>query len=177
MRLSTAVSFALLFSGATLAAQSADHQPPHTTTIFLPPITVGCPVGLRAQQTADGGLLAARNRPTKGTGQGLHLTLTNPDSRQITAAQVTVRGLTAKARVTQTISPQDESSQATKTMEVKFSAGPNNAVSADLWVPGLTAVLAIDLDSVTYADGSSWKLDATTACRTVPDKIMLIGNR
>jgi hypothetical protein len=132
---------------------------------------------MHVRQAASGDALAVNNGRPKGIAQGFHLILTTSDSRQITGARITVSGLTAKSRVTETLSSQDDSADAAKTLDVTFSAGPGKEASADLWAPGLTAVRTIDLDSVTYADGSIWKLAAGHVCRTVPDPIMQIGTR
>jgi len=161
----------------TVVVQSPGASQTRTFIVQSPALTGACPVSLRAQQAAGGGTLAVDNARPKGPAQRLHLILTNPDSRQVTGATVTVRGLTAKGRITQTLATPDDSSDAARTLTVRFSAGPGNAVSADLWAPGLTAVQMVELNSVTYADGSTWKLADSSVCRTVPDKLMPIGNR
>lgn len=187
MKRAAAVLFALSFASIALSAQAVNQSHPQnidpsqhqaqTIVAQLPAVTGGCPVSLRAQQAAGGDNLQVNNSRPKGIAQGLHLILTNPDSRQIAAANVTVRGLTAKPRLTQALSNQTGSSDAARTLDVRFSAGPLNTVSADLWVPGLTSVQLLELNSVTYGDGSTWKLAAGNVCRTVPDGLMLIGNR
>lgn len=187
MKGAAAVSFALLFGSIAMSAQVANQYNPQkidpnqhqtkTIIVQLPTVTSSCPVSLRAQQAAGGENLAVNSARPKGIAQGLHLILTSPDSRQISAAQVTVHGLTAKPRLTQTLSNQPGSSDAAKTLDVRFSAGPGKDVSADLWVPGLTSIQEIELNSVTYTDGSAWRLAAGNACRTVPERLMLIGNR
>ena len=65
----------------------------------------------------------------------------------------------------------------TRTFEVRFSSGTGKEVSGDLWVPGVTAVLFGQLNFVTFADGSKWKLSGLEACRVVPDHFMLIADR
>ncbi|HEY1161137.1 MAG TPA: hypothetical protein VGE83_10925 [Terracidiphilus sp.] len=175
MKRAAAVSFALLFGSIALAAQTASHS--QTIIVRLPAGTSVCPVSVHAQQAAGGETLAVKNARPKGVAQLLHLILTNPDSGQIVAAKVTVHGLTAKGRLTQTLSNQDDSSDAARTLDVTFAAGPGKDVSADLWTPGLSAVKTIDLNSVTYGDGSTWKLAAGMTCRTLIDATMLIGNR
>jgi hypothetical protein len=112
--------------------------------------------------------------PVNGVAQRLHLIVTNPDSRRVVQASVTVRGFADKARVVQTMSSSD-SPDAARTMDVRFLAGSGKEVSADLRVPGLTAVSAIDLNSVTYADGSIWKLAAGGSCRSWIDGLMLVS--
>jgi hypothetical protein len=147
--------------------------------IQLQPEAAGCPVRLRAKQGAGGETLAVRNGRPKGAAQLLHLFVTNPDSRQIVGANVVVSGLAAKGRFVQTLSlsNQADASDAMRSLDVSFSAEPGKDVSTDLWVPGMTAVQAIELRTITYADGSTWKLASGNTCRTVPDGTMLIGSR
>jgi len=110
----------------------------------------------------------------KGIAQLLHLIVTSPNSKRVVAANVTVHGFANKGRVVPTLSAQD-SSDATKTFDVKFPAEPKE-ISTDLAVPGFSAVSAIDLNSVTYADGSTWKLAAGSTCSSRIDPIMQTGS-
>jgi hypothetical protein len=175
MKLTIDVPLFLLLSCAALAAQSANRN--QNIVIQLPPPTGTCPVFMRAQHAADGDLLAVNSSHPKGIGQSLHLTVTSSDSRRIASATVTVRGLVPKGRVTQTLASQDDAFDAEKTMDIKFSAEPGKDASGDIWVPGLSAVMTIDLQSVTFTDGSTWKLPAERTCRTFPDPVMLISGR
>lgn len=191
----TLFSLAVLFASAALAAQTAGRQPSQgfgvasnevlsndqhqTQTIIaqLPQPNGVCPVSVRAQQAANGSKWEVDNSRPKGVAQRLHLTLVSPDSNRITGATVTVRGLTPKNRVTQTLTSPSKSPDAAKTLSITFQAGPGKEVSSDLLVPGLSAVYSIDLDSITYADGSTWKLAAENVCRTPIDGFMLISGR
>lgn len=134
-------------------------------------------MSLRAQQVGSAGMLAAEKGPPKGTGQGLHLILMSPDLRKIAGATVTVRGLTAKGRVVQALSNQADSSDTARTLNVTFVAGEGKEAAADLWVEGMTAVRTVNLNSVTFVDGSTWKPLAGSSCRVVPDPMMLINGR
>jgi hypothetical protein len=145
-------------------------------TAQIAPMIDACPISLHAQQSS-----AATRREVgsdvprpKGIAQSLHLIVANPDSRRIVQANVTVRGFADKARIVQTMSSSD-SPDAAKTMDVRFPAGSGKEFSADLRVPGLTAVSAIDLNSVTYADGSIWKLAAGSSCRSWINGLMLVS--
>ena len=142
-----------------------------------------CPVALQARQTAeafrrevgDGGVNPGGTYP-KGVAQHLHLTATDPQARQIVAANITVLGFSDKPRALAT-GPAPDSPNASRPMEVRFASDPGLQAAADLTVPGLSAVTAIDLNSVTYSDGSTWKLAAGSVCRSPIDGFMLIGNR
>ena len=113
--------------------------------------------------------------PIEGVAQKLHLTVTNPDSRRVVAANVTVRGFADKARLMQ-VMPGQHSFDAARTLDVRFPVDPGKETSADLRVPGLTAISAIDLNSVTYADGSVWKLASGGSCRSWIEGFMLVGS-
>jgi hypothetical protein len=137
-----------------------------------------CPVALHARQSSA----AFRREVTsagadpRGLAQHLHLTAASPQGRQIVAANVTVRGFADKARTLAT-SPAHDGADSAKTMDVKFPNQPGREAAADVTVPGLSGVTTIELNSVTYADGSTWKLTGGSVCRSPIDGFMLIGNR
>jgi len=177
MNRAAAVSFATLLGSIALAAQSPDQKQATTLIIRMPAENTACPVAMQARQGVNGDLRAVKNSRPEGTAQLIHLILTNRDARQITGGAVTVHGLTGKGRVTKTPSAGDDSSEAMQNLSVKFSAGADKDVFADLWVPGMTSVHAIELHSVTYTDGSTWKLPMGTACRIVPDPLMRVSEK
>jgi hypothetical protein len=142
-----------------------------------PPTADPCPVLMRAQQTAGGDLLATGTSRAKPAGQGLHLTLTNLGSKQITGASITVSGLTGTPHIVQAHSSSGAPSETEKQLSLTFHNWTGKAVSRDFWATGMTSIQTIDLNSVTYADGSTWKLAAGKSCRTIPDRLMLIGSR
>lgn len=184
MKSAALVLFALLFGSIPLASQSASQgqssygvarmESLNVANTTAPPITIGCPVSLRAQHRADGGLLNVGKSRPEGIAQILHLILTNPDSRRMVAARVRVHGLSGKARVTQTRSEPDHP-DAVATLNVQLTQGPGKEVNGDLRVPNMTAVLSIDLNFITYADGSTWSFSGREACQVVPDLLMLIA--
>jgi len=134
----------------------------------------GCPVLFSAKQGWDGGFVAAgpRNVPKDGFSQRIRLSLT--DSKVI-AARVTVHGLTPKRRVMPVQPGASGPAQINRTMNIGFSSDSAGESAADLLLRGYTAVFSIDVDSITYADGSTWK-SSQGMCRVVPDPMMLIGS-
>jgi len=142
------------------------------------PASVGsCPVSMRAQHLSDGNLVKTRDGHPSGIGQWLHLSLVSRDSRQITRATLRVRGFSPRARVTQTGPGGDPAFDAMRTLTVAFAAGADRSASADFRVPGMTAVGRIDLESLEYSDGSTWKIGDASTCRVTPDPEMLITSR
>lgn len=136
----------------------------------------GCPVTMWARHAPDGDSIKVNGALIKGPAQRLHLIVSNRDSRQIVAANVTVWGFTGKPRLTQTLTTHN-ASDASRTLDVRFAGEPNKELSADFGVPGLTAATTIELNSVTYADGSTWRLATGSACRSSIDGVMYIGER
>jgi hypothetical protein len=179
--------FALAIGACPLAAQYAQHSQESFGVACIgklnapcpvPPDLNRCPVFMRAQHLSDGSLVkTGKPAHPPGIGQRLHLTLTNPDSKQIASARVTVHGVTPKGRVMQAMPAQGGSSDATQSLSVTFSPEPDQSATADLWVPGMTAVESIALESMMYSDGTTWKVADGMACRVRPDPLMLISVR
>lgn len=133
-----------------------------------------CPVDLRAQRVGAGNVMQVNGDRPNGLAQRLRLMIVGPESARIVAAKVTVRGFSRKGRMLQTLTTDDSSADASRTLEVNFPSG-HEAGSAFLWASGLTAVQAIDLISLTYTDGSIWNIADGSVCRIVPDPVMLIA--
>jgi hypothetical protein len=189
MRPSHPISCSILLSpvlGLSLAAAAQNAQSFGTASMgnvgevtavhTLPAVAGGCPVSMHARHGANASLQQAdRNRP-KGLAQLLHLTLIDPESRTIVRARVRVHGLSGKVRATQTLTDAIEADSA-RTVEVRFSPTQDKTATANLWVPAMTAVLKIDLYSVTYADGTTRDFSVNDGCRVAPDPLMLTSAR
>jgi hypothetical protein len=153
----------------------ANQQAPRLTVIEVPNLP-GCPVLMHAGHLADGSMIKTDSAHPRGIGQWLSLSLQSFDNKQIAKATLTVHGMTPKGHITQTVAdggPAD----ATQTFHVTFVSGANQAALADLWVPGMSAVERIDLESVGYGDGSVWKVADSSFCQVRPDPFMLITSR
>jgi len=190
MTRAAAVSFAILLGSAALAAQTSQTQttpqsgfavaamestgPNHFKTIVvqLPP-QASCPINLTARHAPGADRIEVNGVQIGAAAQKLHL-LVSPSSKRVIAASVTIHGFPNKVRAVQTMTTPD-SSDATKTFDVRFPAGPEE-MATDLVVPGFSGETAIDLNSVTYADGSTWKLAAGSTCSSRIDPIMLVNS-
>jgi hypothetical protein len=108
-------------------------------------------------------------------GQRFLLTLRDSHSAHIISAALRVHGTTGKSRMVQTAGLSNTgAAEATKILTVPFTAN-DGAASADIYVPGFTSVSSVDLQQVTYADGSTWKMSASSFCRVAPDPLMLVA--
>jgi hypothetical protein len=188
-----AILFALVLGSAAMAAQAIDQDQPRkfdpkttpataTLQVFVPPgaSASSCPVIFNARQGGGaGGLISVKpGQPqpsTEGYAQRIHLSTVDGKSHVI-AATVRVHGLTPQPRYVPVDSGMGGPAKITRTLQVTFSPETKNEVATDLVMRDFTAVLSIDVESLTYADGSTWK-SGPGVCRVVPDPMMLIGAR
>lgn len=190
MKHAAQIWFALFLGSMTAYAQNSsygvgqienlnDGVATQSKTVVLLPPGMGCPIGMRVRQGIATHLstIDQDGRRSPGFAQRLRLTLTNPQSKRITGATVTVHGRNAKGRIVHASSADDSSSELTKTLNVRFADGSGGSVSTDLLLPGFTSARSIYLNSVTYADGSTWRFNADENCHAAPDPLMLVGDR
>jgi hypothetical protein len=172
-----ALSLALLLGSLTLSAQSHAQKPSDPAVLQLVPLQNSCPIDMRAQQGTNGTMLSVENARPKGLAQLLHLTVTNSKPVGIVAAEITVHGFTAKGRAMPALSWRSDSAEATKTFDLRLSVDAKQDASTDLWVRAFTAISFIELNSVTYSNGSSWHSSPKTTCQVELDGLMEISRR
>jgi hypothetical protein len=189
MKRSTLLGFSVLFASLASLAQNPGAPVPnpgtHAQIIMLPSVQTdsACPVAMRARHDFffQKELVKGEKPNEKGTeGQDastqLRLTLTNFDHRQIQSANITVRGTNANWRLTP-VEAHNGSANVTRTMNASFEPTEESGVDSYLSLHGFTTITAIVLNSVTYADGSTWKTVDAGACQVAPDPLMLISGR
>lgn len=205
MRPVVLLSLAALAVPAIIAAQSTSHpiaaSGNQTQLVVIGPngattnvtITIpgsSCPVAMQAKQGSGSGLVMVRkNGPDDGQStlsskpsQRIHLILGKmpgahfSDPQQIAAATVTARGLSARDHLEPALELSGaRPSDIKRTMNVTFSTEKDGSISADVILPGFTAVNSIRLESVDLKDGSTWTLPDLKACVVTPDPLMLVA--
>jgi hypothetical protein len=149
--------------------------------IILPDVEPACPIGMHASQgvwdhtirVRDG----ERDLPYPRVGQRISLNLKDSHPAHIIAATVRVRGLNGKNRMMLTPAGTQQDWNAVTTLKIKFAQEKDGTDSADLWIPGFTAVSFVELIDVSYSNGTTWRTPASNACRVRPDPLMLITER
>ncbi|MGH9606012.1 MAG: hypothetical protein ACRD3N_09980 [Terracidiphilus sp.] len=63
----------------------------------------------------------------------------------------------------------------TRKLDVNFTPAGGRGATAEVWVNGIGAVNWIDVDSIVYADGATWKPAAGESCSIKPDPLELIS--
>jgi hypothetical protein len=144
-----------------------------------------CPVGLRVKHgpglpmgmKADGPAINGKPLPygqvqIAEQNQGIHLTLINLSPQSIVSAQVVVHGFSNKWRYVP-LSGADP--DLARTVEVALDVKGNGQASRNLWLSRFTAITAVDVNAITYADGSTWRTSSPGACSASPDLFMLVN--
>jgi len=136
-----------------------------------------CPVGLRVERS--GGLFAYKNAKAvpaddiaPGTEQWFDLRMTNFLPQEIVNAQITAHGIGYKWRV---IPVSAATPDIWKTVDVALDVKGNSSASRDLSFARFSAIRTIQVNSVTYADGSTWHAPSPGACSVAPSPIMQVS--
>ena len=151
--------------------------------VFIP----GCPVDMHVRQGMGGAMMAVDENGRKRLVFAPRLRLLLNDlnaaqsGKQIVAATVTVHGSSGKEH----IQPADDASDARpdlkssnikRTLTVDLAEWGEPGVSGDFRLPGFTSTERVDLETITYDDGSIWKLSGGESCHVAPDWLMLINH-
>ncbi len=138
------------------------------------PDNSGCPVGFFARRQATGHFMSAGDAGQAGPAQGLHLVLDHLTAPAIESIEITVYGVSSKARVLPARVPSDDVS---KTFELRRESGSNSLNDADVWMHNVGSLSRVDLISIHYADGTTWHSTENLKCRAVPSNFLLVGRR
>jgi hypothetical protein len=138
-----------------------------------------CPVGLKVnhgrsflKRDTNYGPFAPPNPAVQE--QRIQLIVTNPSPKEIVSAEVTVHGFSDKWRAIPLASAAS-TPDLTKRVNVVLNVKGNDHASSDLSLLRFTSVAYVDLDSLTYADGATWKASSPGACSVSPELFMLVS--
>src|SRR5580698_5239424 len=163
MKYPSILPLAMVFA-TTFAVGQANYQRP----LRMDP--ANCPVGLQVKHEA--GLPAGprvNGKPLNGEvqpslqNQSFNLTMTNLSFRDIVSAEMTAHGLSHNWRVI-LVSDTDKKPDLAKTVDVALDVKGNGSASHELSFADFAVIRTIDVNSVTYADGSSWHASSPGAC-------------
>jgi hypothetical protein len=176
MKRTAVIVAVLLLASSLLAAQNATNSP--TQLNFIVPLqNLTCPVGMHALHAPDFHRVYVHgDTRTESSAMQLKFVLTNRRPGQIVAANLTAHGRKGKGQVVPAIASRaaGDSSDTATTMDVSFASSPDGSVTTNLILAGFSYVTFIELNSVTYADGATWKFAPRDACQVAPDPLMLI---
>jgi hypothetical protein len=136
-----------------------------------------CPVGLQVDRS--GGLFAYKNAKVvpaepaaPSSEQWFDLRMRNFSSHEIVNAEITAHGFSYKWRL---IPVSAATPDIWKTMDVALDVRGNSSASRELSLGHFSTVRTIDVNSVTYADGSTWHAASPGACSVAPSLFMRVS--
>lgn len=136
-----------------------------------------CPIQLNASFYVVGKpteLQPVENGRTTERDQRIYITLANPAS-QIASVQLTVYGFPVGVRIDPAVAYVDRDNRALvhdpaeihKTIAIDRAIGAGQSTSMDVSIRDFSIVSSVDLNSVTYSDGSSWHAADHKYCQAV----------
>ena len=140
-----------------------------------------CPLDMHVRQGIGSRMMAVDKHGSQVEMFAARLKLLLKDLRpdrpagQMVEATVTVHGLNGANQIVPADEQRNRSSEAVKTLNVRLAPDGEPEVSGDLRLPGFTATLMVDLDSVTYDDGAVVRFSGSSACHVPPDMLMPVG--
>ena len=164
-----------------------NHGKGDVVTVCKTVLVQGCPIDMHVRHGIGGGMIAADENGVKRQVFAPRLRLFLNEIRpaksgqKIVSATVTVHGSNGKPRMQNLDVHGAEdgdlnSGSVERTLSVDLANWGDPGVSGDFRLPGFTSTSRVDLESVTYEDGSTWKLAAPGACHVAPDPLMFISH-
>jgi hypothetical protein len=168
----------ILLATSTLGQETASHAEAKILWQARPLLSnpADCPMGLEVKHRPGlpMGMKAEGSSSAPERLVGIHLAMTNLSPRSIVSAQFTVHGYSDKSRYIPLASPSHDADLAT-VVHVALGVKANGQASRDLELSRFTAITAVDVDGITYADGSGWQASAPGACSASPDLFMAVS--
>lgn len=184
----SAILLCLTVSAAAAIAQqpaTSSTPPSLSKSLDLERTVSRCPIAMDARQ--EGGLHIVRAQDgSKATQQPAitpSLTLTAPQGRQILSATITAHGYAApKSAMPLNVGAQavlhsqpTARQELASTVTVKFASNGDGSFSGKFRLPGFTVLESVDLNAVTFGDGSTWSFTSASGCHVTPDPFVLVS--
>jgi hypothetical protein len=141
-----------------------------------------CPVGMQVTHSGRFAERFAKSGPADDVvpsipEQRIDLKMINLLPHEIVNADITARGFSHNWRVIFIADTPGgrQTPDLAKTVDVALDVKGNGSASRELSFARFSAIRTIELNSVTYADGSTWHSSSPGACSVAPSPIMPVG--
>ncbi|WP_035348461.1 hypothetical protein [Edaphobacter aggregans] len=145
---------------------------------ITPPSANACPVSLRIQPQ---GTVTMYNTGDEGQGRtpGLRLALTvyNWYAGNVVSSVIKVYGFDGSVQTMPVDPIRRESHEVSRTLTLNLSVLGKRWASTELTMQKFGPVRRIEVQSVEFADGTSWKAAEQGLCSFKPELLMLVGSR
>lgn len=181
MRLPAVLGFTVLFGLLPSVAQKVTPGDLKLRAVEPASPASVCPLDMHVRQGIGSRMMAVDEHGAQVEMFAARLKLLLKDLRadktgqRMVRATVTVHGLNGQEQILPA-DTEPRSADAKKTLSVRLTGDGDPEVSGDLLLPGFTAALMVDLESVTYDDGTVWKFSGASACHAPPDFLMPVGH-
>jgi hypothetical protein len=167
------------------SAESGNHSKlsaEATPSLFrkdVPPSPDSCPVNLEAWRQGSVVMKNANDgQPDRTPAQQLQLTLTNySQTRNVVSAVLKVYGYDGSVQAMPADPVRRGKGELSKTVEVSLTVLGGRSASTDLTMRKFGTVSRIEVESVEFADGTSWRAAEQGLCSFTPKLYMLVGSR
>ena len=164
----------LLLLSATLAAQAPGTG---NAVVLMGPLPSGaCPVGFSARH-ANVGVLLNVSPAEKPQGPAYSLRFVPRHAEGITGAKVTLHGISGHHVIPAGSHATAPSSQTTEAFTLALSSDGSHLFTSVVYPGSLTGVTSIELNELTFADGTRWHEKAESPCEIAPNGYMLVAGR
>jgi hypothetical protein len=187
MKCTSILSLAILLAATCAWTQETGLRSDAKLAVATPPLQMdrtNCPIGLQVKHgpglplAMNAGPSISKKPPSDGQvraqdqNQGLHLTLINLSPQSIMSAQLIVHGFSNKSRY---ISLSKATPDLATTVDVALDVKGNGQATRNLSLSHFTAITAVEVNAITYADGATWRTSSPGACSVSPDLLMLVN--
>ena len=133
-----------------------------------------CPVGFSARH-ANGGVLLNVSPAEKTPGLAYDIHLVPRDGRGITGAMVTLHGLAGHHVIPAGEQDTKAAGESRESFRLALHSDGRSLFSSVVRLSRLTGVTSVELNEISYADGTRWREAAASPCAVVPDGYMLVA--
>jgi hypothetical protein len=188
MKCASILSLTILLTTTCALTQETGLRSDAKLAVATPPLQMdrtNCPIGLQVKHgpglplamnaqgpTINGKALSDGQVRAQDQNQGLHLTLINLSPQSIVSAQLIVHGFSNKSRY---ISLSKATPDLATTVDVALDVKGNGQATRNLSLSHFTAITAVEVNAITYADGATWRTSSPGACSASPDLLMLVN--
>lgn len=151
------------------AAQVTGRSP---AVVLQAPTSQGCPVGLEARH-ADTGDLVTVGPSERHRGQAYLVSFLPQKDHSISQARITLHGLSGQAIIPAAGVRADP--DAKESFSVLPTAAANHFFHSTVYTGKLTGVQWVEVNEMTYADGSKWHESGESTCRVAPNGLLLVA--
>lgn len=164
----------VLLAVSSVSGAAAGQMKTSEVVVLQAPAGEGCPVGFSARH-ADQGATVKVSPQEKRPRQGYELHFVPDGQHGIAQARVTLHGLSG-AQVIPAGQTAKASPDASETFNLSPTSGGNHLFRSTVYTEKLTGVLWVELNELTYADGTTWHEAESDSCRVTPNGFLLVNS-